>query len=215
MRIFHFSDSHGIYVNLVGVREAYGDPDIWVCSGDFMRNFSRGKAGESQKQLKQYGYDADKLRGIFRDDLILCVDGNHDFVPVDYGLRSIGLNAVIVNNDRLYMYKGVSFAGFPHIPYIVGEWKHEAESDVLLEETKKALSLEPDVLVTHAPPNGILDRVGYSNCGNRALTSELNYGYVPKLHLFGHIHEQGGKRVREMNCEFVNSATTLQVIDYE
>lgn len=50
-----------------------------------------------------------------------------------------------------------------------------------------------DVLVTHSPPYGILDENRDSlHCGSKSLRERLDH-IRPKLHVFGHIHEEGGK----------------------
>ena len=47
---------------------------------------------------------------------------------------------------------------------------------------------EVDILVTHGPPFGILDKTnGGKNAGSKLLLKEV-LRLKPKLHLFGHIH---------------------------
>jgi Icc-related predicted phosphoesterase len=50
-----------------------------------------------------------------------------------------------------------------------------------------------DVLITHGPPFGILDKVirGYENVGCKILSTEIAR-VKPKVHAFGHIHEEFG-----------------------
>lgn len=54
-----------------------------------------------------------------------------------------------------------------------------------------------DILITHSPPFGIFDQVSRNqkNVGDTALLHELSYRLKPKLHVFGHIHEHGGKKM--------------------
>ena len=49
-----------------------------------------------------------------------------------------------------------------------------------------------DILVTHCAPFSILDMAESGEAGDRELTRFLA-GVRPKLHVFGHIHEEGGK----------------------
>lgn len=51
---------------------------------------------------------------------------------------------------------------------------------------------EIDILVTHGPPLGILDRVARGNAGCPDLL-DLVKKVKPKFHLFGHIHEAYGE----------------------
>ena len=53
-----------------------------------------------------------------------------------------------------------------------------------------------DLLVTHTPPKGILDRAWLGHVGCEALAAELPR-IRPRLHLFGHIHEARGELLRD------------------
>lgn len=49
-----------------------------------------------------------------------------------------------------------------------------------------------DILVTHAPPYGILDKTGSNlNVGCKFLRDKILM-IKPKIHIFGHIHESAG-----------------------
>lgn len=220
LNVYHISDRHGQLELLkpLGLGLAYGKPDLWINTGDFAPNFTRGKPGESKRQLNWYWHKRELLREIFGDVPVICMDGNHDFCPVWGGLKSVGVNVIPIGNDELTWFKGWSFAGFPHINYIAGEWNYETRGPELRVQTEKTLSLKPDVMVTHSPPAQILDGGygGYDHYGIEALTSALSYGdYVPKYHFFGHVHEQGGRSAHVLGCKFYNSATTLQKVTLE
>ena len=77
------------------------------------------------------------------------------------------------------------------------------------EELASKFSLIPDdidILVTHSPPYGVLDTVtkdivngikcvrGFVHCGSHSLSSKLEKLPRPRLNVFGHIHENGGKQ---------------------
>ena len=69
-------------------------------------------------------------------------------------------------------------------------------------------SIEPntDIVVTHGPPYGILDRC-YDGvkAGCQALLDKVNQ-VKPKAHIFGHIHEAAG--VEEHNgIKFINASS--------
>lgn len=66
------------------------------------------------------------------------------------------------------------------------------------EDLKKKYDLIPDdtdILISHCPPWGILDENfhGY-HCGSKELKNAIDR-VKPRLVVFGHIHEQGGKRM--------------------
>ncbi len=55
-----------------------------------------------------------------------------------------------------------------------------------------------DVLITHSPPYGILDSIARdfdARAGDVDLRYALESRIKPKLHIFGHIHENGGKQI--------------------
>lgn len=62
-----------------------------------------------------------------------------------------------------------------------------------------------DILVTHGPPYGIADlgKVDSKHLGCPSLLQKIKE-IRPKYHLFGHIHESGGKSFTENETIFVN-----------
>lgn len=53
-----------------------------------------------------------------------------------------------------------------------------------------------DILMTHTPPYLVLDDNKYGRaCGSMMLRMNLDERVKPKLHFFGHIHEQHGKDI--------------------
>lgn len=60
----------------------------------------------------------------------------------------------------------------------------------------KKIPDDVDILITHSPPYGILDS-NYENnpCGSLSLRHEIDTRLNPKIHCFGHIHEQGCKEL--------------------
>ncbi|CAK4710698.1 hypothetical protein LEN26_019728 [Aphanomyces euteiches] len=64
-----------------------------------------------------------------------------------------------------------------------------------------------DVLITHTPPLGILDKNHRScACGDEDLLSEITTRIRPRVHVFGHIHECYGTTV-EGPTTFVNASS--------
>jgi Icc-related predicted phosphoesterase len=55
---------------------------------------------------------------------------------------------------------------------------------------------DTDILVTHGPPNGTYDQnVNGDLCGSEILLKEV-CRVKPLLHVFGHIHEEGGRQCK-------------------
>lgn len=74
-----------------------------------------------------------------------------------------------------------------------------------------------DILVTHSPPFGVMDQVKTEYCasvGDKHLLEASENRVRPRLHVFGHIHENGGKKIvykrpgfgEENNTIFVNAS---------
>ena len=59
------------------------------------------------------------------------------------------------------------------------------------EQLYTAIPEDTDVLVTHTPPYGILDRDGSILYGSKELLCRVRVIH-PRLHLFGHIHKSHG-----------------------
>ena len=77
------------------------------------------------------------------------------------------------------------------------------------EEAKKHWKQIPqdlDILLTHGPAYGILDRNMWDErCGCEVLVREIAKKR-PKWHVFGHIHGHGGKIINQEGVNFVNAS---------
>lgn len=63
---------------------------------------------------------------------------------------------------------------------------------------------DTDILITHSPPFGILDKNDAGiHCGSVSLRNHVML-VKPKIHIFGHIHEQGAKNIDLVCTQFHN-----------
>lgn len=76
------------------------------------------------------------------------------------------------------------------------------------------------ILVTHTPPNGILDRTRRGViAGCESLKSRLSHLKDIKLHVFGHIHEASGaialpgRCLIAVNAALANQSAPIYVVD--
>jgi hypothetical protein len=100
---------------------------------------------------------------------------------------------------------GVRFYGSPWQP-AYNDWAFNLPRGAELAAKWSAIPPGLDVLVTHSPPAGLGDR---SPVGNRAGCADLRARVTevaPRLHLFGHIHQDGGAW-REGSTTFANVTT--------
>jgi len=69
-----------------------------------------------------------------------------------------------------------------------------------------------DILLSHSPPGGVLDRVGRESVGSAALASAINRT-APRWSVFGHIHECGGERVKVGATSFYNASLAAKNLE--
>lgn len=227
--ICHFSDWHGQWIPLPKA-------DLYICTGDMLKNYPKmkkveginsfGQFGEyysreiipSREEKNQQGWlDKQLKRGGLRrflgntDAPIVVVRGNHDFVDLAQGF---GGEVFEINNDctRVVEFLNLRIGGVRGINYIIGEWADELDAPTW-EEHAKDLPMDLDVLVTHAPPFGVLD-AGYGVDMFRRYVGRRYYtdNELP-LHCFGHVHEHQG--IRDHGTIYSNAATTYNLFSFD
>ncbi len=104
--------------------------------------------------------------------------------------------------DEACTIDGFRFYGSPWQP-AYNDWAFNLPRGEALAERWSQIPAGLDVLVTHGPPAGFGDRfpvAGRQGC--RDLTAAV-WRAAPRLHLFGHIHTDGGVQV-ERGVTFAN-----------
>lgn len=121
----------------------------------------------------------------------------------DFNPRDLITNAIYMEDSGVII-EGRSFYGTPWTPErsLTG-FKLDRRG---LKEKWKMIPKGVDVLLTHTPPFGILDRCkSGSEAGCEELLTELER-IQPKYHVFGHIHDGYGIEQRK-NTVFLNAST--------
>jgi Icc-related predicted phosphoesterase len=106
---------------------------------------------------------------------------------------------------------GVYFHGNAHTPIWHSQWAFNLPRDS--DELKAQWDMIPkntNVLITHGPPYGILDRAqrgvfDYENTGCNLLSQRIRRLPNLKAHIFGHIHSDSGT-AEEDGVFYVNAA---------
>jgi len=135
----------------------------------------------------------------------LFVAGNHDFPFAKVSTkeaRALLKNATYLENSGMEI-KGVKFWGSPWQPEFFN-WAFNLPRGPQLAEIWAQIPHDTDVLVTHPPPYGILDRI---NTGEHVGCEDLRRALQrvkPKTHVFGHIHEDRGV-VEQNGTTFINA----------
>ena len=205
MNIGHFSDIHG----RVGPIDAAEPVDVWVSSGDFLPDPAwpvDTRQGVERFQTRWLADHAAEIEARLNGRPLLYVGGNHDFVDIGPTLIRAGVHALSLALHAVTI-GGHVFAGFREVMPLNGWGVSETyEFDAVI---KRAFDANPTILVTHAPPYGVLD-AGY---GVPALTTAFrDRTHRIQAHLFGHIHEHGGEKQVVGAVTHYNAATKCVVV---
>lgn len=206
MRIVAFSDTHGSHEELVIPRG-----DVLVFAGDCC-NYGR------LQELGSFLRWIEKLR--FPGPIIF-VPGNHDW-PCENQQQlarewchDVGVHLLIghptrkVINDTSYL-----FYGHPWTPRF-NDWAFNVDRDSP-EMVAQVQQIPPglDVLISHGPPLGILDREHNMNLGCAVLLDRIAH-VRPAVTIFGHIHDGHGESIIKLASakELVTRCYNVSVMD--
>lgn len=142
----------------------------------------------------------------YRHKVVIC--GNHDFCFQEQAAeaRARVTNAVYLEDSGCEI-EGVTFYGSPWQPWF-GGWAFNLQRGEELAKVWAKIPVGVDVLITHGPPEGILDRTKRGDfAGCRDLFHRV-FEVRPRLHVFGHIHEAAG-RTQIDDIVFVNASTQM------
>ena len=144
--------------------------------------------------------------------LVICgnMDQKLESQP-DRDARARFLPNSIYLEDEAVEVGGLRVYGSPYTPKFCGSFQLASEADAARKWSSVPTDL--DILLTHGPPEGILDSVGHGqHAGCPQLLHRVQVA-EPQYHFFGHIHEEGGKQVTRGNTTFVNAAQHVMVVD--
>jgi len=137
----------------------------------------------------------------------LYTAGNHDRRRASL-IQKMVSNGIFLNGSG-FEWEGKTFWGSPQTPSV---WDRKEDFCYIRadeEDGRRIWSKMPknlDVLITHGPPYGILDFVPkhLDNAGDLFLLDRILEA-KPKTHVFGHIHEDGGKMIKQRyGIRFIN-----------
>jgi Icc-related predicted phosphoesterase len=213
IRFVCISDTHGKHREL-----KLPDGDVLLHCGDF-----------TDKGTHEEIMDFNEWLGTLPYSHKIVVAGNHDLSldAAEYEARwgkewhhktyndpniSVRLltNCIYLENRGTEI-EGIKIYGSPMSPPIPGRvMAFNLDQGLVSKTFWSKLPADTDILITHSPPKGILDKTFTGlRVGDESLMLEVLSKCRPKFHVFGHIHEGYGI-VRVANTFFLNvSSCTL------
>ena len=135
---------------------------------------------------------------------ILCIGGNHDHALQD-ALKANHqpfANAHYLQ-DEVYSFEGLTIYGSPWVPGLPGHAFHRGQAG--LQDAWQSIPKCVDVLVTHTPPAGILDRSSRGQSHGCPILARRLPALKPRVHCFGHVHASAGETFRA-GTKFINAS---------
>jgi predicted phosphodiesterase len=193
MRIVCLSDTHDLHAQL-----RVPDGDLLLHAGDATMRGS----------LEQIGAFDDWLaRQPHRHKVVIA--GNHDwgFQRTPTAARARLRSATYLEDDEVDV-GGLRIWGSPWQPWFF-DWAFNLQRGAEIAAKWALIPAGIDVLVTHGPPAGILDRTSRGEDVGCADLLAAVQRVRPRLHVFGHIHEGYGTLVRD-GTRFVNASNCTE-----
>lgn len=196
------SDTHGRHRDLKFMPEK-DKVDMIVHTGDFTARRSTEKV-----DFIDFVEWFESLNAKYK----IFVAGNHDGFLYNHSEEAkefLQDKNVIYLEDSAVIIEGLKIYGTPWTPLFYN-WYFMLK-EVELKEKYEKIPLDTDILLTHGPAYGILDKAlpYHSSVGSTALKERINQLNKLKINAFGHIHEKVGI-IKKNNKIFINSAQFLK-----
>lgn len=200
MRLVLASDTHGMQKAI-----KFPDGDILILAGDTTVFGTSTEFRKLNSWIETLPYEK-----------VIIIGGNHDVRLVDNPLKV----QKILKSSKIYYLQdngmsidGLNFYGTPwtRALYFDSGWAFGAQDDIELDSYWNMIPSDIDVLITHSPPHGILDKTtSDQNEGSVSLYLQIINRIKPKIHIFGHIHEASGEII-EKGITFINASVLNEV----
>lgn len=233
MNILAMSDLHG-RIPKIPKAIASSEIDLFIDCGDTCGHFNKNWDYNDyfQRMVNVPAESADQLKWLqetykpwitkaINPKHIIRLNGNHDFGDCPDGL----FEHYLFQGSKTITVEGIKIGLMTGMGNLAGEW-HDEIGEEEVERRIYGIDKDIQILVTHCPPYGILDKA-YSGdrIGFRALTKAI-FGsaigeqppYFTHLthHFFGHAHEARGQQeefVDERKITFMNVAETYATLE--
>ncbi len=171
MKLACFSDTNGMHNNLQ-IRE---DTDVAIFCGDFSVS---GNLSDTVDFLSWYGEQPAKRKVLVAGEKDLLVEAEPQLFR-DFCEKK----GIIYLEDDMYVYEGKRFYGTPRsLSLTKGAFTY---NEATLDKFFSRIPKEVDILISHYPANGILDRDKGLTIGSTSLKDKIQK-IKPTLFIFGH-----------------------------
>lgn len=212
--------------DLHGCKPALQGGDLLIIAGDLTARDEYEQHFEFEDWLLLQNY---KMKVVIagNHDGFLVKNGKHMFAGAEY-LEDSGFEYEYEEEiEEEHKFKGmISYKvkrklkiwGSPWTPEFY-DWHFMKKRGPELKEVWDKIPLDTDILITHGPPYGVLDKVDISSRGDEfkhAGCEELRLALErvkPRLHVFGHIHEEGGKQLLFKHQGFNTICVNASIMD--
>ena len=200
MHIDFISDLHGY----TPTPEQEGD--LVIIAGDLTACDKPKDHEKFHKWLKNLKYDHK-----------IIIAGNHDNFLHEHYLKGTdaSMPGCVYLCDSSICIDGIKIYGSPWTMLFDGinakTCAFTVEDDVELMVKWDMIPDDTDILVTHMPPYGIFDQINpvygrKQSVGSLSLREHVLHRIKPKIHVFGHIHENGGRQIQTKVTQFINAS---------
>jgi len=191
MQITTISDTHGLHHQL-----QLPGGDLLIHAGDVCIRGTQQEADNFIEWFEKQPY----TNKVF-------IAGNHDFFFEDFSQdeiqKALPKNMYYLNDSEIEI-EGIKIWGSPITPEF-HNWAFNRMRGSEIEKHWELIPNDTNILITHGPPYGILDKTfqnSHVGCVNLLEKLEI---VQPKYHIFGHIHESCGW-VKKGNTTFINTS---------
>lgn len=145
---------------------------------------------------------------------VVCIPGNHDKTLPKKEAQDLLSNCHLLLDSEITI-QGLKIYGSPWTPWFGGEiWAFNKHRGPEIQEMWKKIPFDINILITHGPPKFILDKVPRTSApqGCRDLSDKIKELKNLKLHVFGHLHLQGGQKYTDYRTriQYVNAAVCTE-----
>lgn len=190
-------------LRLVIISDTHGHEDFDVPAGDVLIHAGDGCKRGTLDEARAWGAFIGRQPHAHK----IVIAGNHDrcFESELERARACLPDEVHYLHDSGWELEGVAFWGSPWQPWFLS-WAFNLQRGEEIAQKWALIPSQTDVLITHGPPMGVLDRTFDDRAVGCEALAEALQRVRPRVHCFGHIHEGYGTHSAEGTL-YVNAST--------